>query len=311
MKKVEINLMDSVPYVRFVSWYVAESRLKFHVPWRVIYDFEIIYITEGEMAVEERRADGGREKYLLKKYDFHVMEPLVWHTRYIEEGKTCTYYTVHFDFLADKRSKDIDVGKVYLAPCNERVEVSDIDGELSRREVYRIKDIALKRVFRVRDATRMEISFERLFRLFHRNDEVLDFQLRGNFIALLGILFEEMRDESGVLCIADAIGRFKHYVCEYISSSVSVEKFARDCGFSPVYFRREFKKRENVAPGEFVVRERLALAKKLLSDGKKVTDVSSMVGYCDVCYFSRTFKKRFGKSPAAYAKEARERRTAT
>lgn len=306
MKEIEINLMDSVPYVRYVAKYRSEPGIKYHVPWRVIYDFEIIFVTDGEMVVEER-GEQGESRYYLKKSDFHVMEPLVRHTRIIEDGAHCTYYTVHFDFFMSKFDKNVDVDRVYLAPIIDFMDETDVDKELSERNVYKIKDISLKRIFHVKDATRMEVSFERMFRLFNRKDEVLDFQLRGNFITLLGILFEEMRDESYIFRIQDAIEHFCHYVYEYIATEISVEKFARSCGFSPVYFRKEFRKRKGITPGEYLQNERMGLAKKLLREGIRVTDVAPMVGYADICYFSKAFKKRCGTSPSDYAKKTQDK----
>lgn len=299
MKEIEINLMDAVPYVRYVAKYSSVPGIKFYVPWRVIYDFEIIFVVDGEMVVEERGAEG-EIRYTLKKSDFHVMEPLVWHTRIIEEDAHCTYYTVHFDFYMSKFDKNVDVTRVYLTPCVDFVDETDVDNDLSKRNIYRIKDISLKRIFHIKDAARMEVFFERVLTLFNRQDEVLDFQLRGNFITLLGILFEEMRDESYIFRIKDAIEHFRRYVHDYIAAEISVEKFAQDCGFSPVYFRKEFKKAEGVTPGEYVQNERMMLAKKLLRSGIRVTDVSSMVGYADICYFSRMFKKHCGMPPSAF-----------
>ena len=95
MKEKSIKLLDAFPYVRHVAL-VDSAKDKCFTPWRVLYDFEIIFVLDGELVVREKK----KEEYVLKKNDFHIMPPNVWHTRYIKDGGACRYYNVHFEFLS-------------------------------------------------------------------------------------------------------------------------------------------------------------------------------------------------------------------
>jgi len=59
----------------------------------------------------------------------------------------------------------------------------------------------------------------------------------------------------------------------------------------------------------FVKELRLDAARTLLlSDGVRASEVALRVGYESAAHFSRDFKRRFGTSPARYARRARQGR---
>ena len=58
---------------------------------------------------------------------------------------------------------------------------------------------------------------------------------------------------------------------------------------------------------EFVVEQRLLLARRLLlhesARRRKISDIAFTVGFNDLSYFHRTFKKRFGVTPSVMQME--------
>ena len=63
----------------------------------------------------------------------------------------------------------------------------------------------------------------------------------------------------------------------------------------------EFKKEMNTSVMNYFVKMRMQLAAGILRDtGIPIMEVSMRVGYSDVGYFSRTFKKQFGQTPNEY-----------
>jgi AraC-like DNA-binding protein len=67
------------------------------------------------------------------------------------------------------------------------------------------------------------------------------------------------------------------------------------------HFARLFRKYAGSAPGEFVVRARIDAAMGLLrSSSQSVTRIAELLGYPDVCAFSRQFKQKTGATPTAY-----------
>jgi AraC-like DNA-binding protein len=68
---------------------------------------------------------------------------------------------------------------------------------------------------------------------------------------------------------------------------------------SPFRFSRGFKEAFGIAFRDYVVRYRLRQAYSLLKNPNiSITDVAFSVGFSEVSYFSRIFKKYFGVSPS-------------
>ena len=69
---------------------------------------------------------------------------------------------------------------------------------------------------------------------------------------------------------------------------------------------------EGVTFSEFVVGQRLVRAHRMLSDpryaGHTISAIALMVGFGDLSYFNRTFRRRFGMSPSDVRATGRERR---
>ncbi len=91
------------------------------------------------------------------------------------------------------------------------------------------------------------------------------------------------------------------YIKENISKNLSVKELSNAACMSESHFFKSFKRELGISPIEFVLQERLALAKKYLADPRKtITNVCFDVGFNSTSYFSRVFKKYEGVSPKQY-----------
>jgi AraC-like DNA-binding protein len=87
---------------------------------------------------------------------------------------------------------------------------------------------------------------------------------------------------------------------------LSVEAIARQVAMSPSHFAHRFRVVARMSPMRFVKEVRLETARTLLlSDGGPASEVALRVGYESPAHFSRDFKRRFGTSPARYARRPR------
>ncbi len=75
-------------------------------------------------------------------------------------------------------------------------------------------------------------------------------------------------------------------------------------GYCADHMRRRFREEMGRGPHEYLTDLRIKTAKKLLmargNTQHTVADIAGMVGFSDVCYFSRLFKKATGVSPGKY-----------
>lgn len=66
-------------------------------------------------------------------------------------------------------------------------------------------------------------------------------------------------------------------------------------------FFRKFKEELGYSPADYILKERINLAKTYLSDpANSVTQACFMAGFQNLNYFIRAFKKETGVTPKAY-----------
>lgn len=99
----------------------------------------------------------------------------------------------------------------------------------------------------------------------------------------------------------DVIANAKRYIQQHLNENLSVTQLAGQFYLSVAYFSKLFKKTEGVGCNYYIVRQRMERAKQMLGQKRlRVAEVAEQVGYRDVNYFSLTFKKYTGVSPAEY-----------
>lgn len=97
------------------------------------------------------------------------------------------------------------------------------------------------------------------------------------------------------------IERAIQYIHEHYMKEVSLEDVAMDCKMSSGYFSSFFKQEKGVTFIEYITRLRIDKAKTLMSDESlRLYEIAELVGYQDVKYFSRVFKRNVGVTPAEY-----------
>lgn len=97
-------------------------------------------------------------------------------------------------------------------------------------------------------------------------------------------------------------------ILKYITLNIhrpelSVESVARDFGMDRVTLYRAFKKHTGSTPHEYIRKRQLHTADRLLRMSNiSVKAVAGSVGFTDQMYFSKVFKKEYGKTPQEFRK---------
>lgn len=97
-----------------------------------------------------------------------------------------------------------------------------------------------------------------------------------------------------------------NYIIEHISdSNLSVTHIANDIYLNPIYLNRVFKKVKGMNLSQWITKERMTLASRLLTTtDKTAVEIAEQVGYNNYPYFSTVFKKYFGMTPSQYPKNS-------
>ncbi len=104
----------------------------------------------------------------------------------------------------------------------------------------------------------------------------------------------------------NAMGYVISYIRANINERILVEDLSDKACMSRASFYRAFKREFNLSPLEFILHEKIKKAKQLLSDSKlTISDICYQLGFSDLNYFGRQFKKSEGITPSQYKETIR------
>ncbi len=101
------------------------------------------------------------------------------------------------------------------------------------------------------------------------------------------------------------IENIKSYISANSEFNIEISHIAKIFHYNEKYLGRLFKKTTSQSINDYINDERLLKAKHLiLNTDEKLIDISLNVGFKNVTYFNRLFKKKFGITPTQFRKGA-------
>ena len=92
-----------------------------------------------------------------------------------------------------------------------------------------------------------------------------------------------------------------HYIKNHLYDDLDIDTLAKLLNFNKDYFIRIFKKELDQTPSQYIIQERLKLAKALLaSTHKSIQQIADELRWNDAHNFTRIFKSKVGISPSRY-----------
>lgn len=81
-----------------------------------------------------------------------------------------------------------------------------------------------------------------------------------------------------------------------------MEMMAENLGYNRAYLSKLFKEHTGITPVTFLLRLRLDNARRMLRERLELTveQIAFSVGFRDPLYFSKQFRKMYGRSPTDY-----------
>ncbi|MFI3201980.1 MAG: AraC family transcriptional regulator [Eubacteriales bacterium] len=226
----------------------------------------------------------GDEEVTIEAGDILIFNPKVAHRCILSEEEKQSV-TIFFIGFTDVKLQDYEKNHIPLSEVGNRVHTS---GELKEK------------IFKICLAMELENEKWQIGRYFMLQSY------------LLQILMIVLREESTP--IEDPIEKFafestnKKYVVNQIVTymdhhymeKISLEQIAENMYLSPFYISRIFKSELGEAPITYLINKRLEKAKNMLETDldMSVQNAAVCVGYQDVYYFSRLFKKKYGYAPS-------------
>ncbi len=107
---------------------------------------------------------------------------------------------------------------------------------------------------------------------------------------------DDFADESNPI-----IRRSIDYMNNNLEKKLTLLQISKEAGYSPTYFTTLFRKETNYSPLSYFSHLKIVKACEFLDyTGKKVKEISFLLGYTDPYYFTKDFKKKMGMSPRQY-----------
>ena len=112
------------------------------------------------------------------------------------------------------------------------------------------------------------------------------------------------RSEQNQFLITEAnspIASSIEYIRKHIDQPIPLKELSRQACMSASTFYRNFKRELGISPAEFIIKEKIKYAKRLLNNPYiHINEVSFATGFDDANYFIRLFKKHEGVTPKQF-----------
>ncbi|GGD57207.1 AraC family transcriptional regulator [Paenibacillus nasutitermitis] len=300
MREQQIDFMNIAPYVRLIQEIDADDA--YRIPSRVIYDHELIFVLEGSC---EYWIEG--ERYMLRAGDMHYMPPHTEHYCYVPRGGRFHYYAVHFDWVYMGASFDFS-SDVYTKWDYIRMDAIPVQPDLRDRPNVRLSELNIPYAVQLKDHAKYIQPFRELMDIYEHKGYGYHLGMRSCLLKIMNWLVSELASEKREFRV-DASSGNHHYIAEIIHylhlhyhENIEINDLAEIVHLSTNYLMVLFKRTTGQTILEYLKCLRMEKAKALLQERKyTVTEIGSMVGFQDIHYFSKLFKRNEGLSPKLYA----------
>jgi len=159
----------------------------------------------------------------------------------------------------------------------------------------------LPNIFTSSDSSRMAENFAELYRIWSAKGAGYLIKCRSLILDILYILLSDEFRRGKASAHYTKIEQLVDMMRENYDRSYSLEELCTLSGLSSSHFRMLFKEMTGMTAVQFQNRLKIDHAKDLiLSRNCNVTEAAHAVGFNDVYYFSRMFRKLTGKNPSEY-----------
>lgn len=293
-EEVKVNCLERIcPYIRLALY--DEEPLHYWVRERIIYDYELIYIKQGDciITIEDR-------VYHARPGMVFLFRPGIRHSIHVTESPKFIQPHVHFDLLQYEDRREVDIN---FRPADE----------MSPDELTHVRPDVLKEMYpdfpdqiELVDAHRIEFLLYELITYYkaeHDRQDVAQVHMKWMFLRLFSQLCDEirwgqLRDKRTPSVLANNI---RLYLEEHYRKRVTLDELSNIYHLDKSYLGRVFHKTYDISIIQFHQKNRIERGKELLRySNASVTEIADNLDFEDIHAFSRAFKQITGMSPSEY-----------
>lgn len=217
---------------------------------------------------------------------------------FVHEGK--------LSYVIDSTAFTVEAGQAMYCPCgSDRCRLRGSESAVYTSLNFRLSpENKLTLPYHIFDADSNEVRFY-LSKIIERYDRDSEYEKAkcDAFTALVVYsLLEKVTGSTDNKYVAD----IKSYIAKYWNQKLTLSEIAAFVHLSPSYSSALFKESTGLSIMDYIIRFRIDKASEMLKySDRLVSEIAEESGFCDIFYFSRTFKRHTGFSPAAYRRNER------
>lgn len=277
-----MRISEIKPFVRYARYMHLGEEASYSET--VACDSRLFYTVDGAA-----RLVVGGESFRMERGDLMIF-PAGTSYRICRGAPTVSYIVLNFDFTFHHSGATVPVPP---KPVEEYCEGDIIDTEVPEEITFPLYLHGMERILS---------RLERLEREYAR--KYLCHELKSSGI-LTDVLISALRNDSAgeVERGAERIEEVTEYIREHATERITNEALGELFGFHPNYLSTLVKKYTGLPLHSYLLELRLSLALEMLNESPlSVGEIAEATGFCDIYYFSKYFKERFGISPNEYRK---------
>lgn len=291
MNKIVLSFEDINPFIRHSHLFSIEPDV--YLAEVMAYDYRLMYVYDGHGYF---LIDG--IKYEVSKGHLLLWKPGIKYSIHPESQKQFSIIGINFDYTDhnSKISYPIPPEKEDIFDTKKITEIIEFNDMEDFNNLIYIKNIQF-----------IESKLLELINEYMTRKKYYAHKMRSNF---LSIISDIARCISITNTDSDRMDNKVDLIIEYIhqnyNRSLTNEEIGAHFNFHPVYINRLMVKYTGSSLHQYLINFRISLAINLLqSTNKSITEIAYSVGFKDINYFSKYFKKLVGVSPKNYATASR------
>lgn len=231
----------------------------------------------------------GNEEKVAAPGQLFLTSPGEWHSFGSELGEDTEYCEATFEF----RASGAGDGRVLTIPMHEAIAAWTGRPCRAASVVSAPADLHLLIMEEIERMVRAGFSRERNYEL----------NINAGLGRILLALYEHVFSERAVPTEAEGLPAAREYIHKHYNEPVGLPELARLAGCTPNYLSRRFKALYGATPIVYQHRLRMSTAAQLLKTTQyPIKQIAELVGFGDVYFFSRVFRKIVGTPPGRYRK---------